>query len=131
MLRTTQIGYAGAAPELRYAPSGDAVANVNIATSEHWIDKETGEKKERTTWVSWEVWGKSAENLAKLVQKGSRVYIEGTIRNHQWEDKDTGDTKYRDRHVGSYWQLLDRKVDGAAPAEGVGSEPGKLEDIPQ
>lgn len=129
MLRTSQIGYAGAAPELRYTPGGDAVANVNIATSEHWTDKDTGEKKERTTWVTWEVWGKSAENLAKFVNKGSHVYMEGTIRNHQWVDEKSGETRYRDRHVGSLWKLLDRKA-ADQEAEGVGSEP-KSDDIPQ
>ncbi len=125
-LRVTQIGFAGAAPEMRYTPGGDAVANVNIATSEHWKDKETGEKKERTTWVQWEVWGKSAENLTKYVGKGSQIYIEGTIRNHQWDDEKTGETRYRDRHVISHWKLLDRKPQ-EDPVEGGGSE---FDDIP-
>lgn len=131
MLRVSQIGYAGAAPELRYTPGGDAVANVNIATTERWTDKDSGEQKERTTWVTWEVWGKSAENLAKLVNKGSHVYMEGTIRNHQWTDEKSGETRYRDRHVGSLWKLLDRKAADGTAAEGVGSEPQQDDDIPQ
>ena len=121
-LKIMQIGNAGAAPELRYTPGGEAVANVSVATNESWTDKATGEKKERATWVQWEVWGKSAENFTKFVGKGRQLYIEGTIRNHSWVDEKSGETRYRDKHVISYWKLLDRKPEEDG-AEGTG-EPG-------
>lgn len=130
MLKQTQIGYAGSAPEMRYLPtSGDAVANVGVATSDHWTDKNSGEKKERTTWVNYEIYGKSAENFAKFVKKGSQLYIESTLRNHSWVDEATGETRYRDRHVITYWKLLDRK-DSEAPVEGGGSGGGDYDDVP-
>lgn len=129
MLRTEQIGFAGAAPELRYTPSGKAVATVGIATTKRWKDSESGEKKERTAWVNWEVWGESAENLAKLVNKGSAVFIEGTIQNDKWVDDKSGETKYRDRFIGKFWKLLDRK-DADESAAGNGGEP-QGDDIPQ
>lgn len=126
MLRTTQIGFAGAAPEMRYVPSGDAVATVRIGTTNRWKDGQSGEMRERTTWVAWECWGKSAENLAKLVGKGSQVYVEGTIRNESWEDQD-GVTHYRDKYVVSYWRLLDRKPKGSGDS---GEEVGGAGAVP-
>lgn len=107
MLRTTQIGFTGGLPELRYVPSGDAVATVRVGTTDRWKDKE-GEIQERTTWLRWECWGKSAENLAKLVGKGAQVLVEGSVRNESWDDKD-GVTQYRDKYVVDQWRLLDRK----------------------
>lgn len=119
MLRTTQIGFTGGLPELRYVPSGDAVATVRVGTTDRWKDKE-GEIQERTTWLRWECWGKSAENLAKLVGKGAQVLVEGSIRNETWEDKE-GVTKYRDKYVVDRWRLLDRKPKDAG-ADDAGDE---------
>lgn len=122
MLRLSQIGHVGAAPELRFTPGGDPVASVRVATTDRWTGDD-GEIKERTTWVRWECWGKSGENLAKLVKKGSQVYIEGGLRNDSFE-KD-GVKQYRDRHVVEYWRLLDRKEDAstaqADPSAGDGN----------
>lgn len=117
-LKVMQVGFAGAAPEMRYIPSGEAVANVGVATNDVFTGKD-GEKKESTTWLNWEVWGKSAENFTKFVSKGRQLYIEGTIRNEKWSDKTTGEPRYRDKYVISYWKLLDRKPD-EADAEGHG-----------
>lgn len=130
MLRVTQIGFTGALPELRYVPSGDAVATVRVGTTDRWKD-EGGEIQERTTWLRWECWGKSAENLAKLVGKGAHVFIEGSIRNEKWEDK--GVSHYRDKHVVSQWRLLDRKpkdadTDEAAGAGGLPPMSGEFDD---
>jgi single-strand DNA-binding protein len=122
MLRTTQIGFTGGSPELRYVPSGDAVATVRVGTTDRWKDKE-GEIHERTTWLRWECWGKSAENLAKLVGKGAQMLIEGSVRNESWEDKD-GVTQYRDKYVVDQWRLLDRKPkEGGNENAGVGDAP--------
>lgn len=120
MLRTQQIGFVGAAPEMRFVPSGDAVATVRVGTTDRWKD-DKGEVRERTTWLAWECWGKSAENLAKLVGKGAQVFIEGVVRNESWEDKD-GNKQYRDKHVVQSWRLLDRKQkEGGNGTEASGS----------
>lgn len=125
VLKVTQIGFAGAAPEMRFIPNGDAVANVGVASTDVWTDKNTGEKKERTTWIQWEIWGKSAENFAKFVAKGRQLYIEGTVRNHSWTDEQSGETRYREKFVISFWKLLDRKPEEQG-AEGAGDETGVI-----
>ena len=81
------IGHLGAAPEIRYTPSGDAVANVSMATSEGWTDK-AGERQERTEWHRLVLWKKLAEIAGQYLKKGSRVYIEGKLQTRTWEDKD-------------------------------------------
>ena len=119
MLEVTHHGYVGRAPELRYVPSGDAVATFLVASTERWTERDSGEIKEKTTWVRWDVWGKQAENLARLVRKGSQILIRGTIRNSSYE-KD-GETLYQDHYVVDWWKLLDRKPrDESAPG---GEEP--------
>lgn len=121
-LKVIQAGNVGNTPELRYLPSGEAVANFSVATNETYKDKD-GNKQEVTTWVSWTIFGASAENLAKYAGKGRLIYIEGTIRNQKWNDKDTGEPRFRDQHRVSYWKLLDRKPDEAG-AEGEGTPGG-------
>jgi single-strand DNA-binding protein len=88
------IGNLGADPEVKYLPSGQAVANFSIAVSESWTDKQTGEKKERTEWIRCEAWGKLAENCAQYLSKGSQAYIEGSLQTDKWDDSATGTTKY-------------------------------------
>lgn len=87
------IGNLGADPDTRYIPSGAAVTNFNMAVSESWIDKQTGEKKERTEWIKVEVWGKLAEICAEYLRKGSQCYIEGKLQTDKWQDQD-GNDKY-------------------------------------
>ncbi|MDD5388947.1 MAG: single-stranded DNA-binding protein [Gallionellaceae bacterium] len=137
-LAVRQIGFTAALPELRYMPSGDAVTTIRVGTTDRWKDKD-GEIQERTTWLRWSCFGKSAENLAKMVGKGAYVALEGTIRNQKWDDKD-GNTQYRDSYVVDEWRLLDRKpkdvgADGAADeATGAGVPPqsgwGGDDDVP-
>jgi single-strand DNA-binding protein len=81
------VGNLGRDPELRYIPSGQAVANFTLATNERWRDKE-GNNQERTEWHRIVVWGKSAENCAQFLQKGRSVYVEGKLQTQEWEDKD-------------------------------------------
>ncbi len=81
------VGNLGRDPELRYIPSGQAVANFTLATNDRWRDKE-GNNQERTEWHRIVVWGKSAENCAQYLQKGRSVYIEGRLQTREWEDKD-------------------------------------------
>lgn len=130
MLEITQHGYAGAAPELRYTPSGKPVVTFRVGTSSRWHD-DNDKPKERTDWVQWEIWGPQAENLAKFVKKGSQVLVRGSIRNHSWE-KD-GVTHYRDRHVVNFWRLLDRKPQDSSasvPEGNTAGAPPEEDDIP-
>lgn len=87
------IGNLGHDPETRYVPSGAAVTTFSIACSESWIDKQTGEKKERTEWINCEVWGKMAEACATYLKKGSQCFVEGKLQTDSWDDN--GTTKYR------------------------------------
>ena len=107
------IGNLGADPEVRYMPSGDAVANVNIATSESWKDKNTGEAKERTEWHRVVFFGKVAEVVDKYVKKGSKIYVEGQLRTRKWQGQD-GQDRYTTEIVvamGGTMQMLDARQD--------------------
>jgi single-strand DNA-binding protein len=81
------MGNLGADPELRYTPSGQAVANFRIATSESWVDKQ-GQKQERTEWHRIVAWGKLAELCGEYLKKGRQVFVEGKLQTRQWEDRD-------------------------------------------
>lgn len=83
--RVTLVGNLGAEPELRHTQSGQAVLNLRLAVSESWFDKERGERKERTEWVTVVLWGKRGEALAKILAKGSSVLIEGRLQTRSWE----------------------------------------------
>jgi single-strand DNA-binding protein len=85
------IGNLGQDPDVKFMPSGDAVANVSIATSETWKDKNTGEKQERTEWHRVVFFGKLAEIVQKYVKKGSKIYVEGKLRTRKWQDKEGND----------------------------------------
>lgn len=85
------IGHLGKDPEVRYAPSGDAVCNFSVATSESWKDKNTGEKKEQTEWHKVSMFGKLAEIASQYLTKGSLVYIEGKLQTRKWQDKEGND----------------------------------------
>ena len=87
------IGNLGRDPETRYMPSGDAVTNVTVATTETWKDKVTGEKKEQTEWHRVAFFGRTAEVAGQYLKKGSQVYIEGSLRTRKYTDKD-GVEKY-------------------------------------
>lgn len=87
------IGNAGQDPEVRYMPNGNAVANLTLATSEKWKDKNTGEPKEETEWHRVVVFGKLAEILGEYVRKGSKLYIEGKLKTRKWTDQQ-GQEKY-------------------------------------
>ena len=88
MNKAILIGNLGKDPEIRYTPSGTAVANFSIATSESWTDKESGEKRERTEWHRIVAWGKLAEICGEYLHKGKQVYVEGRIQTRDWEDND-------------------------------------------
>jgi len=101
------IGNLGNDPELKYLPSGGAVTNITVATSESWKDKQTGQQQERTEWHRVAIFGKLAEIAAEYLRKGSKVYIEGALRTRQWE-KD-GVAHYTTEIIASDLQFLDGK----------------------
>lgn len=107
------IGNLGGDPEIRYLPSGQAVCNFNIAVSESWKDKQTGEQKERTEWITVEVWGKTAEACSEYLHKGSQCYIDGKLQTDSWVD-DAGVKKYRTKVRADNVQFLGSKQDGGA-----------------
>lgn len=87
------IGYLGQNPDIRYIPNGNAVANITLATSENWRDKNTGEIKEKTEWHRIVLFGKLAEIAGEYLRKGSQVYIEGSLQTRKWQDQN-GQDKY-------------------------------------
>ena len=101
------IGRLGRDPEIRYTPSGAAVANFTIATSEEWRDKETGEKQERTEWHRIVAWRRLGEICGEYLKKGSQVYIEGRLQTRDWEDRD-GNRRYTTEIIAQNMQMLDR-----------------------
>jgi len=108
------IGNLGADPETRYLPSGDAVANIRIATTEVWKDK-GGEKQEHTEWHRIAFFGKLAEIAGEYLKKGSPVYIEGRIRTRKWQDKE-GQDRYSTEIVADRMQLLGSRGGGSESA---------------
>lgn len=98
------VGNLGKDPELRHTPTGQAVCNFSVATSEAWTDK-GGQKQERTEWHRVVVWGKLGELCAKYLQKGRQVYLEGKLQTRAWDDKD-GQKRYTTEVVGNTVQFL-------------------------
>lgn len=102
------VGFLGGNPEMRSMPNGDAVTNVSIATSETWIDKNSGEKKEKTEWHRVIFFRRQAEIAAQYLKKGSLVYIEGQISTRKWQDKN-GQDHYTTEIFGSDLKMLNTK----------------------
>ncbi|WP_343155123.1 single-stranded DNA-binding protein [Buchnera aphidicola (Kurisakia onigurumii)] len=102
------IGHLGQDPEVRYMPNGGAVANINLATSDVWRDKNTGEMKEKTEWHRIVLFGKLAEIAGEYLKKGSQVYIEGSIQTRKWQDQN-GTERYTTEiivNIGGTMQML-------------------------
>ena len=104
------VGRLGKDPEIRSTPSGTSVAKFSLATDDRYTDK-NGEKQERTEWHNITAWGKLAEICGQYLKKGKLVYIEGKIRTDSWDDKETGQKRYRTEIVADTMQMLDRKGD--------------------
>ena len=112
------MGNLGADPEVRYLPSGSAVTNIRVATSESWKDRQTGEKQERTEWHRIVLFNRLGEIAAQYLRKGSKVFIEGAIRTNKWQDQNGAD-RYSTDIIASTMQLMDSKgTGGSAPFEG-------------
>ena len=116
------IGNLGADPETRYLPSGDAVTNIRIATSEKWKDK-SGEQQEHTEWHRIAFFGKLAEIAGEYLKKGSPVYVEGRIRTRKWQDKESGQDRYSTEIVADRMQMLGGRGGGSGGAEPMNREP--------
>lgn len=110
------IGNLGSDPEVRYMPSGDAMATLNIATSESWKDKQSGETQERTEWHRVVFFKRLAEIAGEYLRKGSKVYIEGSLRTRKWQDKN-GQERYTTEIVANEMQMLDSRSGGSANFE--------------
>lgn len=130
------IGNIGNDPEVKFLPSGGAVTTMSLATSESWKDKQTGQMQERTEWHRVVFFNKLAEIAGEYLRKGSKVYVEGSLRTRKWQGQD-GSDRYTTEIVGSEMQMLDGKSDkpqehqhqSAAPAPSEPS-PDFDDDIP-
>lgn len=116
------IGHLGQDPEVRYLPNGNAVANITLATSETWRDKQSGEQKERTEWHRVVFFGKLAEIVGEYLRKGSQVYVEGRLQTRKWQDQ-SGQDKYTTEVVvdmGGTMQMLGGRPQGGGQQQGGG-----------
>lgn len=116
------IGNLGKDPETRYLPSGDAVTNITVATTESWKDKKSGDKQEHTEWHRVSFFGRQAEVAGEYLKKGSPVYIEGRIRTRKWQDKE-GQDRYSTEIVADRMQLLGSRGGGGGGEGGGMREP--------
>nr|ELR5137638.1 single-stranded DNA-binding protein [Providencia rettgeri] len=102
------IGHLGQDPEIRYMPAGGAVANITLATSESWRDKQSGEMREKTEWHRVVIFGKLAEVASEYLKKGSQIYVEGSLQTRKWQDQ-SGQDRYTTEvvvNIGGSMQML-------------------------
>ncbi len=116
------IGNLGKDPEVRYTSGGQAVANLRIATSRSWTDKQSGQRKEETEWHDVEVWGKQAEQCGEFLSKGRQVYVEGRLKTDTWDDKQTGQKRSRVKVVADTVRFIGG---GGAGRGGQGGQRGQ------
>ena len=124
------IGNLGKDPEVRYMPSGKAVANVTLATNESWKDKNTGEKQERTEWHRVTFFDKLAEIVGQYLKKASKIDREGKLQTRKWQDKD-GQDRCTTEILGSEMKMLSAKGEGesrAAPAPAASNAANDFDD---
>jgi len=114
------VGNLGADPETRFLPSGEAVTNIRVATTDKWKDKASGEMKEATEWHRISFFGRLAEVAGEYLKKGSQVYVEGSLRTRKWQDKD-GQDRYSTEIRADVMQMLGRREGGGEPR----AEPGE------
>lgn len=114
------VGRLGKDPEIRSTPGGQSVAKFTIATDEKYTDR-AGEKQERTEWHNIVAWGKLGEICGQYLKKGKLVYIEGSIRTDSWDDKETGQKKYRTEIIARDMKMLDRRGDEGGGGGSYGS----------
>ena len=120
------IGNLGKDPEVRFMPNGGAVANITVATSESWKDKQTGEQKEKTEWHNIVMYNRLAEIAGEYLKKGSKIYLEGSLQTSKWTDQQTGQDRYKTEIKANTMQMLDGKQ-GAPANQGQQQAPAKFE----
>lgn len=126
------VGLCGQDPETKYMPSGGAVTNISIATSETWKDKQTGQQQERVEWHKLVFYNRLAEIAGEYLRKGSKVYIEGSLRTRKWQAQD-GTDRYTTEVVVKELQMLDSRQDGqqqAAPQPSRAAPPQPIQQQP-
>ena len=114
------VGNVGVDPDVRYMPNGNAVTTLSLATSETWKDKQTGDKQERTEWHRVVCFNKLGEIAGEYVRKGSKLYVEGSLRTRKWQDQQ-GQDRYTTEIVASDIQMLDSK--GASSHQSMSDAP--------
>lgn len=129
------LGLVGNDPEIKYSASGSAIANLSVATSEQWKDKQTGEKKEQTEWHRVVIFGKLAEVAGEYLRKGSQVYIEGQLRTRKWSDSNGVDrytTEIVIPQMGGVMQMLGgkREDSGQQPRQQSSQQPQRQQQQP-
>ncbi|WP_108447055.1 single-stranded DNA-binding protein [Halomonas denitrificans] len=117
------IGNLGQDPEVRFTPSGTAVANLNLATTDTWMDRQSGQRQERTEWHRVVMFNKLAEIAQQYLKKGSKLYIEGRLQTRKWQDQN-GQDKYSTEIVANDMQMLDGRGDGGQGGGFGGGQPG-------
>ncbi|WP_311944527.1 single-stranded DNA-binding protein [Halomonas piscis] len=116
------IGNLGQDPEVRFAPSGTAVANLNLATTDTWMDRQSGQRQERTEWHRVVLFSKTAEIAQQYLRKGSKVYIEGRLQTRKWQDQN-GQDRYSTEVVCNDMQMLDSRGGGQQGGYPGGQQP--------
>ena len=142
------VGNLGRDPEVRYTANQNAMANITVATTESWKDKQSGERQERTEWHRVVFFGRLAEIVEEYLKKGSQVYIEGSIRTQKWQDKESGQDRYTTEIVARDMQMLGsrggeasgasddnysggaRSAGGSSGGGATGGDPDLDDDIP-
>src|SRR5687768_156386 len=110
------VGNLGQDPETRYMPSGKAVTNLRLATSDSWKDKQTGEQREQTEWHSVVMYDRLAEIAAEYLRKGSQIYVEGRLKTRKWEDKE-GKDRYTTEIIANEMEMLGSRGGARAGAD--------------
>ena len=111
------VGNLGRDPETRYLPSGEAVTNISVATTDTWKDKASGEKKEATEWHRISFFGRLAEIAGEYLKKGSQVYVEGQLRTRKYQDKETGKDRYSTEIRADVMQMLGSRAGAGGPRD--------------
>lgn len=124
------IGNLGNDPETKYMPSGNAVTNITVATSESWKDKNTGQQQERTEWHRVVFFNRLAEIAGEYLRKGSKVYLEGSLRTRKWQDQQ-GQDRYTTEIVASEMQMLDSRGEGGFQQQPQGFQQQAPQQAPQ
>jgi len=117
------VGNLGKDPEVRYSPSGSAMANVTLATTESWKDKQTGEKQEKTEWHRVVFFNRLAEIVGEYLKKGSQVYVEGRLQTRKWQGQD-GQDRYTTEIVANEMQMLGGRAGGGTSDWGANQDSG-------